>query len=247
MKTLSLALITMLSGTLVPALALAADSEVPILIQQKREGDRQSYVAQLRQTQVQLAEALGTGKGRAHYRQTLEERGYHITSVNKDDPDYLEYEIIKAGDSYEVQVDFKGGVSTFIEVTPNIWKSKATREALKDENYRYTYPASVIDNAHEVSDRSRGKAWAEEKPAVEKELGVGHERSYYQAVLQKMGFTITSANANDAKNLELEAVRGYTHYEVTVQFDPQTLMSTAVDVSPSSSQSESTASVKNEK
>ena len=52
MKTLSLALITMLSGTLVPALALAADSEVPILIQQKREGDRQSYVAQLRQTQV---------------------------------------------------------------------------------------------------------------------------------------------------------------------------------------------------
>lgn len=247
MKTLSLALITMLSGTLVPALALAADSEVPILIQQKREGDRQSYVAQLRQTQVQLAEALGTGKGRAHYRQTLEERGYHITSVNKDDPDYLEYEIIKAGDSYEVQVDFKGGVSTFIEVTPNIWKSKATREALKDENYRYTYPTSVTANAHEVSDRVRSKAWAEEKPAVERELGIGHDRSYYPAVLHKMGYTVTAVNDAAADTLEMEVVKGDTSYDIKVEFDAKTLKSTAIDVSPNNRESEAIERAKSRK
>ena len=247
MKTLSLALITMLSGTLVPALALAADSEVPILIQQKREGDRQSYVAQLRQTQVQLAEALGTGKGRAHYRQTLEERGYHITSVNKDDPDYLEYEIIKAGDSYEVQVDFKGGVSTFIEVTPNIWKSKATREALKDENYRYTYPTSVTANAHEVSDRVRSKAWAEEKPAVERELGIGHDRSYYPAVLHKMGYTVTAVNDVAADTLEMEVVKGDTSYDIKVEFDAKTLKSTAIDVSPNNRESEAIERAKSRK
>ena len=243
MKMRTLTLITMLGSAIAPAVALAADSERPTLLVE----DRKTHVAELRHTRAQLAEELGTGKNRAHYRQTLENLGYHITSVNKDDPGYLEYEIIKAGDSYEVQVNFKDGVSTFINVTPNIWKARATREALKDENYRYVYPTSVTENAHEVSDLVRSKAWAEEKPAVEKELGIGHDRSYYQAVLQKMGYTITSVNASDAKDLEIEAVKGDTSYEVKVEFDPKTLKSTVVDVSPNIPKAETSEGTKNQK
>ncbi len=246
MKMPTLALIALLGSTIAPTAAFATDSVKPDLVQKPLAEDRQAHEAQLRHTRAQLAQELGTGKDRAHYRQTLENLGYHITSVNRDDPVYLEYEVIKAGDSYEVQVDFKDGVSTFIEVVPNIWKAKATREALKDENYRYTYPASVSPNAHEVSDRVRSKAWAEEKPAVEKELGIGHDRSYYQAVLQKMGYTITSVNADDTKDLEIEAVKGDTSYKVKVEFDPNTLKSTVVDVSPNNPKSETSEGAKSQ-
>jgi hypothetical protein len=33
--------------------------------------------------------------------------GWQITSVNYDKPDYVEYEIVKGGNSYEVQIDFE--------------------------------------------------------------------------------------------------------------------------------------------
>lgn len=247
MKIPTLTLVALLGSTLAPAAAFAADSVKPDLVQRPLLEERQAHVAQLRHTRAQLAEELGTGKDRAYYRQTLENLGYHITSVNRDDPDYLEYEIIKAGDSYEVQVDFKNSVSTFINVAPNLWKARATREALKDENYRYTYPTSVTANAHEVSDRVRSKAWAEEKPVVERELGVGHDRSYYPAVLHKMGYTVTAVNDVAADTLEMEVVKGDTSYDIKVEFDAKTLKSTAIDVSPNSRESEAIERAKSRK
>ena len=52
-----------------------------------------------------LEKALGTGHDKAYYRSTLEKMGYWITAVNTDTPSRLEYEIVKGGHSYEVQVD----------------------------------------------------------------------------------------------------------------------------------------------
>ena len=233
MKTRTLTLIALLGASIAPAAVLAADSTKPPLTEQFSSSERQAHEIYLKKTREELAQTLGTGKDRVHYRNTLEKLGYHITSINKDEPLLLEYEIIKAGDSFEVHVDFKDGISTFVNVTPNIWKARATREALKDGGYLYTYPSAVSTDAHEASDRVRGKAWAEEKPAVEKELGVGDDRSYYRAALQKMGYTVTTTKDSDAGNLELEAVKGDTRYEIKVEFDEKSLKSTAVDVSTS--------------
>ena len=246
MKMPTLTLIALLGSTLAPAAAFAADSVKPDLVQKPLLEERQAHVAQLRHTRAQLAEELGTGKDRAYYRQTLENLGYHITSVNKDDPDYLEYEIIKAGDSYEVQVDFKNGVSTEVDVTTNIWKADATRAALKNKDYRYVYPTALTPNSKEVSDRVRGKAWAGEKDAVEKELGIGHDRAYYRAALEKMGYRVTSVNDNEADKLEMEVVKGDTSYEVEVEFDSKTGKSTEVDVSTNMWEAESTERAKGE-
>src|SRR5690606_39868706 len=48
-----------------------------------------------------IEQALGVGKDKAHYRKALEQMGYHITAVNYDKPDYLEYEIVKGKDRSE--------------------------------------------------------------------------------------------------------------------------------------------------
>ena len=240
MKMRTMTLIALLGTTIAPVAAFAADTSKPAMTEKSATMDRQARMAHLTQTKDQLEKALGTAKDKAHYRQTLEKLGYHITAVNSDDTDYLEYEVIKDGDSYEVQVDFKNGASTDIDVTTNIWKAEATRAALKNKDYKYVYPTAITPNPKDVSDRVRGKAWVGEKAAVEKELGVGHDRSYYRAALEKMGYKVTSINDNDTDNLEMEVAKGDTSYEVEVEFDDKTRKSTSVDVSTNIWETEST-------
>jgi len=59
--------------------------------------------------------------------------GWKITSVNYDKPDYVEYEIVKGHDTYEVQmdVDKNSKKATKVDVTTNAWKTDATKQALK--------------------------------------------------------------------------------------------------------------------
>lgn len=239
MKMRTMTLIALLGTSIAPAAVFAADTVKPAASM-----DKKARMAHVTQTKDQLEEALGVGKDRAHYRQTLEKLGYFITAVNNDEPDYLEYEVIKAGDSYEVQVNFKNGVSTEVDVTTNVWKAEATRAALKNKNYQYVYPTALTPNSKDVSDRVRGKAWAGEKAAIEKELGIGHERSYYGPALEKMGYKVTSVNDNDADELEMEVVKGDTSYEVEVEFDKKTRKSTSVDVSTNIWETEATERVK---
>src|SRR5512134_189123 len=52
-----------------------------------------------------LEKALRTGEGQEYYRRELGKLGYRITAVNNNDPGYLEYEIVKGSNSYEVQID----------------------------------------------------------------------------------------------------------------------------------------------
>lgn len=48
-------------------------------------------------------------------------------------PDYLEYEIVKGDESFEVQIDFdkNSNKATKVDVTLNAWKTDATKKALK--------------------------------------------------------------------------------------------------------------------
>lgn len=246
MKMRNMTLIALLGSIVVPA-AWAADSAKATMAEKPVIMDKEARMVRIKEMQDQLKQALSTGKDRAYYRQTLEKLGYGITAINANDRDYLEYEIVKAGESYEVQVDFKNGVATEVDVTINIWPADATMQALKSKDYRYTYPATIISNASEVSDRLRGKSWVREKVAVEKQLGIGHDRSYYVAALEKLGYNITSVNDNDAGELEMEVVKGGTSYEVDVEFDKKTRKSTPVDVSANFWEADATERAKGEK
>jgi hypothetical protein len=75
---------------------------------------------------------LKTGETKQTYRSQLEKMGYKITSVNSDKPDYVEYEIVKGNDTYEVQIDFdkNSGKATKVDVTSNLWQAEATDKAL---------------------------------------------------------------------------------------------------------------------
>ncbi len=178
-----------------------------------------------------LETMLGTGKDKAFYRTQLEKAGYWITSINADTPSRLEYEIVKGPNTYEVQVNFAEGRSTKVDVTTNVWKDANTKQALAGKTTKYAYPTTVSRDADKVSDTVRNKAWVDEKSKMEKDLGVGHDRAYYKAALEKMGFQVTSVNENDKKNLEYEVVRGDTTYEVQVDFDANSGKSTRVGVS----------------
>lgn len=54
-----------------------------------------------------------------------------MTAVNDREKDYVEYEIVKGENSYEVQIDLdsKTGMGSKINVTSNLWEAEATERA----------------------------------------------------------------------------------------------------------------------
>ena len=194
-----------------------------------------------------LKKGLVTGKDKAWYRQQLEKMGYAITAVNSDKDDYLEYEVIKDGNSWEVQVDFDKGVADKVDIDNNVWKADSTKAALKDKGYKYVYPAGLTASPERVSDRVRGKAWGDEKAKIEKGLGIGHDRNYYRPALEKMGYKVTSVNEREADYIEYEVVKGDTSYEVKIDFDEKTKMSTEVDIDNNWWETDATEKAKGEK
>ena len=79
----------------------------------------------------ELERALKPGQDKETLRRDLEKLGWKITAVNYDKPDYVEWEIVKGDETYEVQIDLKGNKAAKIDIAPNMWKAKATEEALK--------------------------------------------------------------------------------------------------------------------
>jgi hypothetical protein len=49
-----------------------------------------------------------------------------------DKADYVEYEVVKDDETFEVQIEMKQGKATEIDVATNMWKAEATERALKD-------------------------------------------------------------------------------------------------------------------
>jgi hypothetical protein len=64
--------------------------------------------------------------------------GYKVTAVNADRADYVEYEIVKGDDTYEVQIDFDKNTrkANKIDVAPNLWQAEATDKALSQREKR---------------------------------------------------------------------------------------------------------------
>jgi len=168
-----------------------------------------------------LQKALKTGEGKAFYRPQLEKMGYHVTSVNYDKPDYLEYEVVKGRNSFEVQIDFdeKTQRSKKVDVTTNAWKTDATERALKDPTARVESPKATTENPARYSDRDRAKTYRSEKDRMEKALRLGQGKDFYRQELEKMGYKITSVNKDKADYVEYEVVKGTDTYELQIDFD----------------------------
>jgi len=80
-----------------------------------------------------LQKMLAVGHDKAWYAAELKKLGYQVTSVNESEKDYLEYEIVKGEDTYEVQIDMANNKGKKVDVTTNQWQSEATEKALAQQ------------------------------------------------------------------------------------------------------------------
>jgi len=178
-----------------------------------------------------LEQALKTGETKDFYRRQLEKMGWQITSVNYDKPDYLEYEIVKGDDSYEVQIDFdkNSHKANKVDVATNVWKTDATEQVLKDHK-KVAYPSRTTTNPERYSDRDRMKTANNSKDKLEQALKTGETKDFYRRQLEKMGWKVTSVNYDKPDYLEYEIVKAHDSYEVQIDMDKSSHKATKVDV-----------------
>ncbi|MGH7962294.1 MAG: hypothetical protein ACRERD_10810 [Candidatus Binatia bacterium] len=197
------------------------------------------------QGQAQLQKALKPGQPAGAYRQKLEEMGYMITSVNYNNDDYLEYEIVKDNQTYEVQIDVSDDTrkATEIDIAQNIWKTDATERALfqTDGDGRDDY---MMTRGYQYSDRDR--SMTDEMVKEMEALPVGRDKQFYKQELKKRGYEITKVNTDDQDELELEAVKNSRSLALNVDFDEDSGRSTEVDASTLWWESEATQRARTE-
>jgi hypothetical protein len=211
--------------------------------------------------QAELQKQLVPGMAPETYQQKLQQLGYKITSTNYSNPDYLEYEIVKGDQSWEVQIDVDDDTNkaTEIDIARNVWQTDATRNALRDAqrlaqattagsaaavgaatNTRRTMP--LRNNQYSDRDRANTNQLIRELEA----LPVGRDREFYKNTLRERGFEITRVNEDDVDELDLEAVKDGNSVQMEVEFDEDTGRSTEVDASTLWAESESTTRTRKE-
>ncbi len=210
--------------------AQAADTTTTV--PSARMTDRQmSKSGNMKAEREQLQKKLRVGKTRADYEKILKDNGYRISAINKDDKDYLEYEVVKAGNSYEVQMDFKNGATqaSKVEVESNMWRAESTERMLKDEKYQHA-GAMTADPSGRYSDRRYMKGWTDEKDRLEKALPKNLKPAEYRSKLEALGYKVTAVNDREKDYVEYEIAKGENSYEVQIDLDPRTGLSKKIDV-----------------
>src|SRR5262245_31676771 len=205
---------TMLTTPPLIAAAIGADNRVTSNPEMYSDRDRSKA---MKGEEDKLEQALKTGEDKAFYRRELEKLGWQITSVNYDKPDYLEYEIVKGKESFEVQIDLdkNSHKSTKVDVTTNIWNTDATKQE-RPSNKTVEYPNTTTANPTRYSDRDRMKTAKSDSDKLEQALKTGEEKDFYRRELQKMGWRITSVNYDKPDYVEYEIVKGDKSYEVQI-------------------------------
>jgi uncharacterized protein YmfQ (DUF2313 family) len=228
----------MLSAPALVSTVIGADDKVTSNPEMYSDRARSKAV---KSEEEKLEQALKTGEEKVFYRRELEKTGWQITAVNYDKPDYLEYEIVKGKDTFEVQVDFdkQSHKATKVDVTINIWKTDATKQALTS-NKKVAYPNKTTANPTRYSDRDRMKATKNDKEKLEQALKAGEEKAFYRRELQKMGWKVTSVNYDKPDYVEYEVVKGDKSYEVQIDLDKNSHKARKVDVAYNAWQTDAT-------
>ena len=193
-----------------------------------RSADRN---AAMKTSTDQIEQMLMGAQNRADYAKVLEKNGFRISSINSDKKDFLEYEVVKGKDSYEVRLDFKDGAAkaTDIDVPNNMWRAPSTKAMLKDQNYKVVGPM-VADPEGRYSDRRYMKASTDEKDQLEKLRTANMTAAQYMAKIKARGYQITAVNDKEADYLEYEILKGDNSYEVQLDVDAKTKVIKEVDV-----------------
>lgn len=164
--------------------------------------------------QERLEQLLKAGSKPADYRKILAANGYTITAINQDLVDYAEYEVVKGDNSYEVQIDMDKdtGIGGKVEVSSNLWRAEATKEAMRSG--KAVMASKPLTNGNVYSDRANRQGWGDEKDRLEKRLVLGKDVAFYVSELKSLGYQITSTNDRDKDYVEVEVVKGRDSYEV---------------------------------
>jgi uncharacterized protein YmfQ (DUF2313 family) len=232
MKKYTLLLAVFFGGaTIFPLLYSVALGADPKVTEDRARYSDRDRMKSSKDEEDKLEKALKTGEEKDFYRRELEKMGWQITSVNYDKPDYLEYEIVKGKDSYEVQIDFdkNSHKSTKVDVTTNAWQTDATENAVRTGK-KTAYPKTTTQNPARYSERERAKSSKDDEDKLEAALKTGEEKAFYRRELEKMGWKITSVNYDKPDYVEYEIVKGDQSYEVQIDFDNNSRKGTKVDV-----------------
>jgi len=196
-----------------------------------------SNADQWKQGQAELQKQLAPGAPAADYRKKIEDLGYQVTSTNYNKPDYLEYELVKGDQTWEVQIDVDKATkkATKVDVTMNTWKTEATERALGHAVAANDRP--MYGNPYSERDRMSVSRLIKELEA----MPVGQGKQYYKDELKKHGYEVTRINKDDPDELSLEAVKGANSVELNVAFNEKTGKSTSIDADSIWFESEATS------
>jgi len=206
--------------------------------------------------QAELQKNLPPGMTADAYQKKLKDLGYQVTATNYSTDDYLEYEVVKGDQTWEVQIDMDEDTrkATTIDVAQNVWKTDATEKALdqsdmiarRDDVAPMTGAGSAASESrrqaalrnNQYSDRDRAST---DRLINEIEaLPVGRDKQFYKDTLRKQGYEITKVNKDDTDELNLEAVKKGNSVQMNVDFDENTGRSTEVDASTLWAEAEAT-------
>lgn len=96
-----------------------------------------------------LAGELPAGESAPWYWDRIESLGFEVTSVNYEQDDYVEYEVVRDDETYEVKLDLEpdSRVAQGVEVTGNFWKSEETAAALERNRETVALPWDTVIRA----------------------------------------------------------------------------------------------------
>src|SRR5262249_33558361 len=161
------------------------------------------------QAQAELQRNLTPGQPADVYRRKLEESGYKVTSVNYDEPDYVEYEVVKGDQTWEVQieVDDNTHLATKVDIVANAWKTDATKQEI-ERNKRMaagnepTYSegrrtTAMRNNQYSDRDRTTTDQLVKELEG----LPIGHDKQFYKEALRRQGYDISRIDKDETNEL----------------------------------------------
>jgi hypothetical protein len=190
--------------------------------------------------QAELQKQLAPGMPAADYRKKIEGLGYQVTSTNYNNADYLEYELVKGDNTWEVQIDVDDATkkATKVDVTMNTWKTDATERALGHTVAADDKP--VYRNPYSDRDRTSVSRLIKELEA----MPVGQTKQFYKDELKKRGYDIARINTDDKDELSLEAVKDANSVELNVAFNEDNGKSTSIDADSIWFESQATSEVR---
>jgi uncharacterized protein YmfQ (DUF2313 family) len=183
----------------------------------------------------ELTRDLKIGEEKGFYRRELEKLGYQVTSVNYDKPDYLEYEVVKGDQTYEIQLDIDKAShrASKVDVTANLYKADTTDRVLQGHKLadrEKTDKGLFHTRNSRFSDRDHKSSWEKGKEELVRSLKIGEEKPFYRRELQKLGYQITSVNSDKPEYTEYEIVKGDRSYEIAIDFEKNSHRASKVDV-----------------